>query len=62
MAATRMRALSPLSPAVEAGNDASGLATDQRGPGFARVIGAHADIGAFELNLDDVIFTDDFED
>ena len=59
---TQTHALSPLSPAVDAGNNAAGLATDQRGVGFARVIGANADIGAFELNLDDVIFADDFED
>ena len=58
---TRTHALSPLSPAVEAGNNVAGLATDQRGPGFARVIGANADIGAFELDLNDVIFADDFE-
>ncbi len=58
---TRTHALSPLSPAVEAGNNVMGLATDQRGPGFARVIGANADIGAFELDLNDVIFADDFE-
>jgi hypothetical protein len=42
--------LSPLSPAIEADNTA-GLAKDQCGPGFARVIGANADIGAFELKL-----------
>jgi hypothetical protein len=45
---TRTRALSPGSPALDAGNDLSGLATDQRGAGFPRVIGAAADIGAFE--------------
>jgi hypothetical protein len=59
---TLTHALSPLSPAVEAGNNLAGLATDQRGIGFARVIGASPDIGAFELNIDDVLFADDFED
>jgi len=48
--------LSPLSPAVNAGsnaliegtgNAADGV-TDQRGPGFNRIIGATVDIGAYE--------------
>ena len=39
----------PGSPAIDAGSDAaaSGLATDQRG--FARIAGAHVDIGAVEF-------------
>jgi len=45
---TRTRALSSGSPALDAGNNLSALATDQRGPGFPRVIGAAPDIGAFE--------------
>jgi len=45
---TRTRALSTGSPARDAGSNPSALATDQRGPGFPRVIGAAADIGAFE--------------
>jgi len=47
--------LLPGSPAIDAGNtakalDANGtpLATDQRGVGFPRVLGAQVDIGAFE--------------
>lgn len=42
-------ALLPGSPAINAGNNAlaSGT-TDQRGPGFARIVGAAVDIGAFE--------------
>jgi hypothetical protein len=36
------------SPAIDAGNNAAGLANDQRGAGFPRVIGARADIGAVE--------------
>lgn len=36
------------SPALEAGNNSRGLESDQRGPGFARVVGNSADIGAFE--------------
>jgi len=37
------------SPAIDAGNNASGLAFDQRGNGYLRVIGTAADIGAFEV-------------
>lgn len=36
------------SPALDAGNNNAGLAYDQRGPGFPRVKGTRADIGAFE--------------
>ncbi len=45
---TFTHALSPGSPALDAGNDLAGLAYDQRGPGFPRIVGAAADIGAFE--------------
>jgi hypothetical protein len=48
---TRTHALRVGSPAVDAGNDVENLATDQRGAGFPRVIGAAADIGAFEGTL-----------
>ncbi len=37
------------SPAVDAGANLDGQAFDQRGPGFLRVVGASADIGAFEV-------------
>jgi hypothetical protein len=42
------------SPAIDAGDDSVlgpgiGLTTDQRGPGFARKVGLHVDIGAFEF-------------
>ena len=46
---TSTRALQPGSPAVNAGEAATGLTTDGRGPGFPRVVGGKADIGAFEL-------------
>jgi hypothetical protein len=46
--ATRTHALAPGSPAIDAGNNIAALATDQRGAGFPRVLGAAADIGAFE--------------
>lgn len=45
---TRTHALSPGSPALEAGNDLVGLDNDQRGAGFPRVVGTAPDIGAFE--------------
>ena len=45
---TRTHALSFGSPALDAGNNAANLATDQRGAGFPRVLGMVADIGAFE--------------
>lgn len=37
------------SPAINKGANPLALAFDQRGPGFARVVGAAADIGAFEV-------------
>ena len=55
--ATQTRALLSTSPAINAGSnalavDASNqpLATDQRGAGFPRIVGAAVDIGAFEFN------------
>ena len=45
---TLTTAVLPGSPAIDAGT-ANGNTTDQRGTGFQRVIGAAADIGAFEL-------------
>jgi CSLREA domain-containing protein len=53
---TPTHALLPGSPAIDAGNPAFDpnafmppLVNDQRGPGFARVIGNGIDIGAFEM-------------
>ena len=52
---TPTHALLPGSPAIDAGNGGSGdrsvgsaLTTDQRGDGFARIVGGGVDIGAFE--------------
>ncbi len=45
---TMTHALSAGSPAIDAGDNAAGLHTDQRGQGFPRVNGAQADIGAYE--------------
>jgi hypothetical protein len=55
---TKTHALVPGSPAIDVGNDIAGLATDQRGQ--ARVSGAFADIGAYELQ-NDAIFADGFD-
>jgi hypothetical protein len=61
---TPTHALGDGSPAIDAGNNAIGLAFDQRGKGFAREVGAAADIGAYEQQDagTDVIFEDGFED
>jgi hypothetical protein len=45
---TPTHALALVSPARDTGNNIVNLATDQRGVGHPRVIGARADIGAFE--------------
>ena len=45
---TETRALLDDSPAIDMGNNAAGLAYDQRGAGFPRVKGPQADIGAYE--------------
>jgi hypothetical protein len=45
---TRTHALLAGSPAIDAGGNPLALATDQRGAGFPRVVGAAADIGAYE--------------
>jgi hypothetical protein len=46
---TQTIALGSTSAALDKGSNPAGLNTDQRGTGFARVSGAAADIGAFEL-------------
>jgi hypothetical protein len=48
---TQTHALLPGSPAIDAGDNAlvpADIETDQRGPGFARILGDRVDIGAFE--------------
>ncbi len=60
--ATLTHALGAGSPAIDAGNNVAGLAVDQRGPGYPRVFGAAADIGAFEWqSVDDTIFVNGFD-
>jgi autotransporter-associated beta strand protein len=48
---TETMGLLPGSPAIDAGSNtlASGLSTDQRGTGYARVVNTTVDIGAFEI-------------
>ena len=57
---TKTHALLAGSPAIDTGNNALDLMRDQRGTGFPRVIGASADIGAFETDPDR-IFTNGLE-
>ncbi|MEO5700696.1 MAG: choice-of-anchor Q domain-containing protein, partial [Casimicrobiaceae bacterium] len=45
---TQTQALLPGSPAIDAGSNTLNLTTDQRGGSFARVVGAKADMGAYE--------------
>jgi hypothetical protein len=52
------------SPAINRGINPDGLATDQRGAGYARIVGNFADIGAYELQMgdgNDKIFSDGFD-
>jgi len=56
---TFTQALLPGSPAIDKGSNPVGFATDQRGPGFPRVVGDSADIGAFERQ--DRLFKNGFE-
>ncbi len=49
------------SPAIDAGNDTANVSFDQRGSGYPRVIGPSADIGAYELDTNDVIFVNGFD-
>jgi hypothetical protein len=60
---TRTNSLLPGSPAIDQGSNTVPLPNDQRGDGFARVVGATADIGAFERqgNGNGFIFAGDFE-
>ena len=58
---TFTHALLPDSPAINHGNSVNSGDYDQRGSGYPRVIGAIADIGAYELDLGDLIFADGFE-
>lgn len=56
---TATHALISGSVAIDAGNNVAALSYDQRGHGYPRVVGAAADIGAYEFN--DTIFADGFD-
>jgi hypothetical protein len=61
---TATHALPDSSPAIDHGNIANPGPNDQRGPGYARVVGASADIGAFEVqppDSGDLIFRNGFD-
>lgn len=58
---TATHALAVGSPAIDAGINPDALLMDQRGFSHPRVRGAHADIGAYELDDDPSIFADGFE-
>ena len=47
-APTRTQALLPGSQAINTGSNPLGLATDQQGTGFPRVLGGIADMDAYE--------------
>ena len=51
------------SPAIDKGSNETAVLFDQRGPGYARVFGSAADIGAVEWNglPDERIFNSSFE-
>lgn len=57
---TRTHALLGGSAAIDAGNTSVGNSNDQRGPGFPRVRGVRADIGAYERDPD-IIFQHGFQ-
>ncbi|HET6574009.1 MAG TPA: choice-of-anchor Q domain-containing protein [Fimbriiglobus sp.] len=54
---TKTLSLNAGSPAIDAGSNAAatGLATDQRGPGFVRISNGVVDIGAFEVQVPVVV-------
>ncbi|GAA0713823.1 choice-of-anchor Q domain-containing protein [Dokdonella soli] len=58
---TQTHALMSRSPAINTGNNAANLGTDQRGTGYPRVSGAAADIGAYEVQQADIVFNNGFD-
>jgi hypothetical protein len=74
---TRTHQLLSTSIAIDAGNDVTidplsnpkaPFAYDQRGPAalngmldYPRVVGAHADVGAYEVQMDDIVFNAGFD-
>ncbi|MFC5488273.1 choice-of-anchor Q domain-containing protein [Dokdonella soli] len=58
---TQTHALLSHSPAIDAGSSPAGLAFDQRGSPYARVDHGAADIGAYELQQNDIVFNNGFD-
>lgn len=58
---TKTHALLDGSPAIDQGNNTVPYPADQRGAPFARVSGAAADIGAYEVQQGDNVFSDGFD-
>ena len=58
---TLTNALLSGSPAKDAGHDERIARYDQRGPGFLREVGAHADIGAYEAQTANILFASGFD-
>jgi hypothetical protein len=58
---TNTHALLSHSRGIDEGNNFNNLTVDQRGTGFARVSNSVADIGAYEVQQDDIIFNNSFE-
>jgi hypothetical protein len=58
---TPTHALSRKSPAIDVGSNETNAKFDQRGRGYARIFGEQADIGAYELNADELL-VDGFDD
>jgi len=54
---TQTLALDPASPAIDTGLSPVSLLFDQRGPGYPRVVGLFADIGAYELDADRIFYS-----
>jgi len=55
---TQTMALLLGSPAIDAGDNTGAPAYDQRGVGFARIVRGTIDMGAFEVQLPEVVVTD----
>jgi len=58
---TKTQALLSTSPAISAGNNALFLPYDQRGAPYARASTVIPDIGAYEVDLNDVLFNSGFD-
>ena len=58
---TQTLALLSRSPAIDAGSNPDTQANDQRQSPFARVSGTLPDIGAYEVQQDDIVFNSNLE-